>query len=326
LLTESNISNIASTRLDARLSFQLKRRVVAEQHLGSVLDRSASCVDEFLQEHFAVHAVCLFSENGAENDRHAIVRGLDVDSLLVAVVNGPHAAALPHTLRRRLGSILAGLLVQGGVLVKRLLKGRGHGVALEQADAPDQIILLLLGFGQVLEVYLHAEVVALLRGDDVGAVLALQDLVGAVLDQLFVAFYAGGDEDAGLGFGGADVEGDVVEVGDDLVDGGWGGAVERRSVSVDVHWETVCCMLLRHGILRREAVLEDRLDEDVLVVEEQHVGGMCFHSEDCVLVVRECQVSYIVSNNSLGVPSLLVCRWNLNAGTTQLPSEALREG
>jgi hypothetical protein len=304
LLTESNISNIASARLDTRLSFQLERRVVAEQHLGSVLDRSASRVDEFLQKHFAVDAVCFFSEDSAENDRHAIVRGLDVDSLLVAVVNSPHAAALPHTLRRRLGSILAGLLVQSGVLVKRLLKGRGHGVALEQADAPDQIVLLLLGFRQVLEVYLHTEVVALLRGDDVGAVLALQDLVGAVLDQLFVAFYAGGDEDAGLGFGGADVEGDVVEVGDDLVDGGWGGAVERRSVSVDMHRETVCCMVLGRGILRREAVLEDRLDEDVLVVEEQHVGGMCFHSEDCVLVVRECQVSYIVSNNSLGVPSM----------------------
>jgi hypothetical protein len=323
LLTESNISNIASARLDTRLSFQLERRVVAEQHLGSVLDRSASRVDEFLQKHFAVDAVCFFSEDSAENDRHAIVRGLDVDSLLVAVVNSPHAAALPHTLRRRLGSILAGLLVQGGVLVKRLLKGRGHGVALEQADAPDQIVLLLLGFGQVLEVYLHAEVVALLRGDDVGAVLALQDLVGAVLDQLFVAFYAGGDEDAGLSFGGADVEGDVVEVGDDLVDGGWGGAGEG-DWSVDMH--CCCCMVLGRGILRREAVLEDRLDEDVLVVEEQHVGGMRFHSEDCVLVVRECQVSYIVSNNSLGVPSLLVCRWNLNAGTTQLPSEALREG
>jgi hypothetical protein len=239
--------------------------------LGSVLDRPASRVDEFLQEHLAVHAVRLLPENSAENDRHAIVRGLDVNRLLVAVVDGPHAAALPHTLRRRLGSVLAGLLVQGGVLVKRLLKGRGHGVALEQADAPHQIILVLLGFRQVLEVYLHAEVVALLRGDDVGAVLALQDVVGAVLDQLFVAFYAGGDEDAGLGFGGADVEGDVVEVGDDLVDGGWGGAVEREDWSVDVH--CCCCIALGQGILRREAVLEDRLDEYVLVVEEQHVGG-----------------------------------------------------
>ena len=229
--TECDVSNIASARLDARLSFQLKRRVVAEQHLRGVLDRSASCVDEFLQKHFAVHAVCLFSEDGAEDDCHAVVRGLDVNSLLVAVVDGPHAAALPHTLRRRLRSILAGLLVQSGVLVKGLLEGCGHGIALEQADAPDQIIFLLLGFGQVLEVYLHAEVIALLGSDNVRAVLALQDLVGAVLDQLFVAFYAGGDEDAGLGFGGADVEGDVVEVGYDLIDGGWGGAGREECVS-----------------------------------------------------------------------------------------------
>lgn len=244
-LTECYVSNIASAGLDARLSFQLERRVVAEQHLGGVLDRSASCVDELLQEDFAVHAVCLFPEDSAEDDRDTIVRSLDVDSLLVAVVDSPHTAALPHTLRRGLRSILAGLLVQSGVLVKRLLEGRGHGVALEQADAPHQIVLLLLGFGQVLEVDLHAEIVALLRSDDVRAVLALQDLVGAVLDQLAVAFYAGRDEDAGLGFGRADVEGDVVEVGDDLVDCGRGGAEKRILVSGCALGRFVCCISFR---------------------------------------------------------------------------------
>jgi hypothetical protein len=240
-LTECYVSDIASAGLDARLSFQLERRVVAEQHLRGVLDRSASCVDEFLKEDLAVHAVRLFSEDSAEDDCDTIVRGLDVNGLLVAVVDGPYAAALPHTLRRRLRGVLAGLLVQGGILVKRLLKGRGHGVALEQADAPHQIVLLLLALRQVLEVYFDAEVVALLRGDDVRAVLALQDLVGAVLDQLAVAFYAGRDEDAGLCFGRADVEGDVVEVGDDLVDCGWGGAGEG-DWSVDMHWRTICCV------------------------------------------------------------------------------------
>jgi hypothetical protein len=63
-----------------------------------------------------------------------------------------------------------------------------------------------------------------------------------------------------------------------------GAALGGRSVSVDVH---CCCITLRRGILRREAVLEDRLDEDVLVVEEQHVGGMYCRSADCVLVRRE---------------------------------------
>ena len=156
-------------------------------------------------------------------------------------MDGTHAAALPYTLRRGLGRVLARFFVQGGVLVKGLLEGRGHGVALEQADAPDQIILLLLAFGQGLQVDLHAEVVALFRSNDVRAVLALQDLFGAVLDQLAVAFYAGRDEDAGLGFGGADVEGDVVEVGDDLVDCSRGGTAEE-DWSVDVHWETIVCI------------------------------------------------------------------------------------
>ena len=243
--TKSNVTDIASASLDTRLSLKLKRRVVAEQHLGCVLDCSASCVDEFLKENLSVHAVCFFSEDSAEDDRDTIVRSLDVDSLLVAVVDSPHAAALPYTLRRGLRSVLAGLLVQSGVLVKRLLEGRGHGVALEQADAPHQIVLLLLGFGQVLEVYLHAEVVALFGSDDVGPVLALQDLVGAVLDQLAVAFYAGRDEDAGLGFGRADVEGDVVEVGDDLVDCGRGGAEKRILVSGCALGRYVCCISFR---------------------------------------------------------------------------------
>ena len=139
------------------------------------------------------------------------------------------------------------LVKEAGELVAylRLLEGRGHGVALEQADAPHQIVLLLLGFGQVLEVHLHTEVVALLGSDDVRAVLALQDLVGAVLDQLAVAFYAGRDEDAGLGFGRADVEGDVVEVGDDLVDCGRGGAGKRILVSGCALGRSVCCISFR---------------------------------------------------------------------------------
>ena len=210
-LTECYVSNIASAGLDARLSFQLERRVVAEQHLRGVLDRSASCVDELLQEDFAVHAVCLFPENSAEDDRDTIVRSLDVDSLLVAVVNGSHAAALTHTLWRRLRSILARFLVKSSIFVKGLLEGRSHGVALEQADASYQVILLFLALGKVLKVDLNTEVVALLRSDDVGTVFTLQDLLGAVLDQFAVAFYAGGNEDACLGLGCADMEGDIVE-------------------------------------------------------------------------------------------------------------------
>lgn len=236
--TESDVADIAPAGLDARLSFELERRVVAEEHLGSVLDCATSGVNEFLQENFAVHAVCLLFKDCAEDDGHAVVRGLDVDSLLVAVVDSSHTATLSYTLRCGLGCVLGSLLVQSSILVKCLLKRCGHGVALEQADLPHQLILLLLALGQVLKVDLHAEVVALLGRNNVGAVLALQNLLGAVLDQLAVAFYAGGDQDAGLGFGGADVEGDVVEVGDDLVDGGGRGAAREC-------WLVGCCMVMR---------------------------------------------------------------------------------
>ena len=223
--TKSNVADIASAGLDARLSLKLKRRVIAEEHLRCVLDCSAAGVDEFLQEHFAVHAVRLFPEDCAEDDCHTIVRRLDVDSLLVAVVDGSHAAALAHTLWGRLRGVLASFLVKCGIFVKGLLEGCSHGIALEQADASHQVILFLLALGEVLQVDLNTEVVALLGSDDVGAVFTLQDLLGAVLDQFAVAFYAGGNEDACLGLGCADVEGDIVEVGDNLVDGGWGSAV-----------------------------------------------------------------------------------------------------
>lgn len=75
---------------------------------------------------------------------------------------------------------------------------------------------------------MYTEIVALLGSNNVGAIFALQDLLGAVLDQLVVTFYAGGDEDACLGLGSADVEGDIVKVGDDLVDGSRGGSVQGR--------------------------------------------------------------------------------------------------
>jgi hypothetical protein len=62
--------------------------------------------------------------------------------------------------------------------------------------------------------------------------------------------------------------------------------VEREGDwSVDVH---CCCgIALGQGILRREAVLEDRLDEYVLVVEEQHVGG-----RECVLPLSKICVGH----------------------------------
>jgi hypothetical protein len=73
----------------------------------------------------------------------------------------------------------------------------------------------------------------LLGGNNVGSVFALQDLLGTVLDELAVTFYAGGNEDACLGLGCADVEGNIVKVRDDLVDGG-------RSSAMEDYWSVVC--------------------------------------------------------------------------------------
>lgn len=237
ILTKSNVTDVSAAGLYAWLALKLKRRVVAEQHLRCVLNGSASCVDELLQEDLSVHAVCLFSEDCAENDCYAVVRSLDVDSLLVTVVDSSHAAALPHTLWCRLGSVLACLFVKCRIFVECLLEGRSHGIALEQADAPYQVILLLLALGEFLEVDFHTEIVALLGSNNVRAVFALQDLLGTVLNQFAITFDAGGDEDACLGIGCADVEGDIVEVRDDLIYCGRSSAVrDRRSVICIIQW------------------------------------------------------------------------------------------
>jgi len=69
----------------------------------------------------------------------------------------------------------------------------------------------------LLQIDEHGEIIACLGGDYIRTVFPFQDFLGAILDKLFVAFDGYGDEDLGFGFGGRDVEGDIVEVGDDLV-------------------------------------------------------------------------------------------------------------
>lgn len=65
---------------------------------------------------------------------------------------------------------------------------------------------------------MYAEVVALLRLYNVWAIFALQDSFGAVLDEFRVALYSDRDEDLRLRVRSRDVEGDIVEVGDYLID------------------------------------------------------------------------------------------------------------
>ena len=86
-----------------------------------------------------------------------------------------------------------------------------------------------LVFRQVLQIDQHGEVVARLGGYNVGAILALEDRLGAVLHQFAEAFDLQRDEDLGLALGGGDVEGDAVEIGDDLVNVGGSSSVRGQS-------------------------------------------------------------------------------------------------
>ena len=58
----------------------------------------------------------------------------------------------------------------------------------------------------------------MLGRDDERTVFALKDRLCAVLDKLWPALDCDGEEDLGLRVRRGDVEGDIVEVGDDLVD------------------------------------------------------------------------------------------------------------
>lgn len=70
---------------------------------------------------------------------------------------------------------------------------------------------------QILQIYLHREIVAALRGDNVGSIFALEDGLSSVLDELREALDGYRDENLGLGLRGGDVKGHAVEVRHHLV-------------------------------------------------------------------------------------------------------------
>jgi hypothetical protein len=168
---------------------------VTEENLRGVLDGSTTSVDKFLQEDLAKDAVCLLAEDCAEDDGDTVVTGLDVDGLLVAVVDGSDLATLKDTLGSRFGGIFGGLFMQGLVFVKGLLEGSSHGIALQQTEAGDEIGTGFLVGGEVLEINLNGEVVARFRLNNIALIFTLEDLLGAILDELLVAFDVDGDED-----------------------------------------------------------------------------------------------------------------------------------
>jgi hypothetical protein len=134
------------------------------------------------------------------------VAGLYVYRFLLAVVNCARLSTLGDTLRRSLGCVFGRLFLQLVKFVESLLEGCSHGIALQKGHAPDQVVFAVclavsaaqkldmanptLIFWQVVRVNLHREVVARLGIDNVRPVLALQDRLGAILDQLLVALDA----------------------------------------------------------------------------------------------------------------------------------------
>lgn len=142
-LTKSNVSDLAGSGIsDTRDSLELQRGVIPEKHLGSVLDSSPTGVDEFLDKDLAKDTIGFLAEDGAEDNRDTVVTGLDVDSLLLAVVDSHNLAALADTLRGFLGCVLGCLLLQLVVLLVSCLERCSHGVALQQRHLHDQRIFL----------------------------------------------------------------------------------------------------------------------------------------------------------------------------------------
>ena len=119
---------------------KLQGRVVPEKNLRRVLNSASPGIDELLNEHLAIHPICFFPEDGAEYDGHAVVAGLDVDGLLLAVVDRLDLAALADTLRCFLRRELGRLLPQVVVLLVSLLKRRGHDVALQEGDLVHEFV------------------------------------------------------------------------------------------------------------------------------------------------------------------------------------------
>lgn len=129
--TKSHIANFASTRTrKTRHILKLKRRIIAEEDLRRILYRSAACIHELLEKHLAEYPIGLFPEDGAENHRHSVVAGFDVDGFLFSVMYRHHLASLSDPFRRRLGRKFRRLLLQPGGFVEGALKRRCHGVPL----------------------------------------------------------------------------------------------------------------------------------------------------------------------------------------------------
>lgn len=131
--TKRDVANIGRARcVNTRDALKLERWVVAEKHLGRILDSSPSGIDEFLQKDFSEDPVCLFPEDGGEDDRDTVEAGLDVYRFLFAIVDSANLTTLLHTLGRRFRCVLGSLLLELCKFVEGLLEGCSHCIALKK--------------------------------------------------------------------------------------------------------------------------------------------------------------------------------------------------
>lgn len=233
----------------------LQRRLLLRvQHLGGVLDGSSSSIHKFLQEDLSEDSIGLVLEDGGENDGDSVVAWSHVNGLLVSVVDCHDLVIglLGSVQVLALGSCLLSQLVE---LVKSLFEWCSKSVSLQQSYLVDQLVSLLgvRGNGAVCEVEQQRNIVARLGLSQVRAVLSLQNLLGAALDQILKTLDVHGHHDDGLVLGVrvGDVEGDIVKVGHHLVDAQWRG----------------------FGV---QTLAEHRLQQQVLVLEHKHFGGCVF--------------------------------------------------
>jgi hypothetical protein len=129
--------------LDSWDTLQLKRGVVPEQDLRSILNSSPSSIDEFLNKYLSKHSVGLFAEDGAKDHGNSIVAGLYIYGLLLSIVDCLNLTSLSDTLGSLLGCKLGSLFLQLVVLLVSLLEWRGHGVALQESEFESQLITFL---------------------------------------------------------------------------------------------------------------------------------------------------------------------------------------
>jgi len=107
----------------------LERRVIHVQDLRSRMECAAPGIFKFGQECFSQDAVGFVAKEKSEDDGNLVVRRLDVNNFLIAVVDHHY-----FTFRGSSCGLVkrgASLFGKSAVCVEGFFEGRGHGVAAE---------------------------------------------------------------------------------------------------------------------------------------------------------------------------------------------------